>query len=222
MPQSFNPNDPTYYDQYFGYDSVNASCETDYIDSIIGEYIAIYGFRVEVYLCTKFSPQNIFGEDPIKEYLASPFTVKAVWEPTSETLTFGEFDKTANDETIVLYMHKTTTKAVIREVLIEAGLIEDGSISSDELLTKFERNRLDLQEQDMFKLEFNNIHYEIDKIREEPEYQPYLRKYVYEIHARPRLVAGEVLGSMQPVTDADSIREQHEAEIDEEVDELLL
>ena len=70
-------------------------------------------------------------------------------------------------------------------------------------------------------MHYNNIHYEIDGVKEEPEFQHHLYKYVYEVHARPRLVSGEELGNMQPVTDADEIRNDHETELQIEADKIL-
>jgi len=100
-------------------------------------------------------------------------------------------------------------------------LLEDDTLLDEASLTKAERNRLDLQEGDIIRLHFNNVHYEIDGIKEEPEFQHHLYKYVYEVHARPRLVSAEELGDMQGVTDADAIREQHEHEIETEADVIL-
>jgi len=105
--------------------------------------------------------------------------------------------------------------------LINSGLLEDDTLIDEEVMTKFERNRLDLQEGDIIRLHFNNIHYEIDGIKLEPEFQHHLWKYVYEVHARPRLVSAEELGEMQGVTDADAIREQHEYEIQVEADKIV-
>jgi len=49
----------------------------------------------------------------------------------------------------------------------------------------------------------------------------HLWKYVYEVHARPRLVSGEELGEMQEVTRADEIRQEHEEDIEIEANKIL-
>jgi len=219
--RGYDPTDPLYYDDFFGFSAELSECESNLADETFGEIIAIQGFPIDVYICTHFNPMNVFGEDPLKKYLADSFVAKAIWDVTPEVQTFGAHEKLAETEKIVLYMHKTTIKESIRTVLIDAGLLDDDTITDEEVMTKFARNRLDLQEQDMIRLYFNNIHYEIDGIKLEPEYQPMLRKYVYEVHATPRLVSAEELGDMQPVTDADAIRVQHDYEIDSEADVIL-
>ena len=211
--RGYDPTDPLYYDDFFGFSAELSECESNLADETFGEIIAIQGFPIDVYICTHFNPMNIFGEDPLKKYLADSFVAKAIWEVTPETLTIGAFEKQAESEEVILYMHKTTIRASIRNVLIDAGLLEDDTITDEAVMTKFNRNRLDLQEQDIVRLYFNNIHYEIDGIKEEPEYQPHLRKYVYEVHARPRLMSSEEIGDMQAITDADAIRIQHNLEI---------
>lgn len=219
--REYDKTDPLYYDQFFGMSEEVTSYEATLQDDVYNEYIQLYGHRFDVYLCSKFQPEYVFGEDPLKKYLAQPFVAKGIFEVTPETLTIGSWEKNTEQEELIVYFAKTTIRESIRRSLISSGLLEDDTLLDESVMTKFDRNRLDLQEGDIIRLRFNNIHYEIDGIKLEPEFQHHLFKYVYEVHARPRLVSGEELGDMQPVTDADKIREQHEYEIDTEADVIL-
>ena len=219
--REYDYTDPSYYKQFFGFDAENTGYEATLQDAVYGEYIQIYGHRFDVYLCTEFQPMYVFGEDPLKKYQSTAFLANGIFETTPEALTIGSFEKNTELEEIIVYFHKTTVRESIRTNLITAGLLEDDTLLDEASLTKAERNRLDLQEGDIIRLHFNNVHYEIDGIKEEPEFQHHLYKYVYEVHARPRLVSAEELGDMQGVTDADAIREQHEHEIETEADVIL-
>lgn len=218
----YDPTDPLYYEQYFGHSQETSPCEAALIDDYYAESIAIFGSNIEIYLCTQYDPQNVFGEDPLKGYLATPFEAKGVFEPTGETLTFGSFEKETDQDEIIIYFHQKTIRASIRQALIDMGWLEEDQLTTPDSLNKIARNRLDLQEGDIVRLHFNNIHYEIDGIaKAEPAMQPHLYKYIYEAHCRPRLVAGEDLGLMQPVTDNDKIIQDHITEIQTEEEELI-
>lgn len=220
--RNFDPTDPNYYRQFFGFTQEESSCESQIQDDIYGEYIQIYGNPIDVYLMTDYQPKYIFGEDPLKKYEVSSFIAYGIFDPTAEVLTIGQWDKNTENEEIVIYLHKTTVKNSIREKLIEEGFITDVETLEDETdITILERHRRELQEGDIFRLHFNNIFYEIDGIKLEPEYQHLLYKYIYEVHARPRLVSGEELGSMQDVTRADEIREENERQITEESNKII-
>ena len=66
----YDYTDPSYYKQFFGFDQENTPYEATLQDDVYGEYIQIYGHRFDVYLCTQFQPQYVFGEDPLKKYRA--------------------------------------------------------------------------------------------------------------------------------------------------------
>jgi hypothetical protein len=218
----YDPTDPTYYKSYFGFDAENTPYEAELQDCVYGEYIQIYGHRFDIYLCTHYDPQPVFGEDPVKRYEIPAFLGNAIWEPTPETLNLGQFGKNTETEVVVAWFHKETVRASIKRALLEAGLIdEEDTIPDESGYSKYDRHRRELQEGDIIRMHFNNIHYEIDGIKEEPEFQHHLWKYVYEVHARPRLVSAEELGEMQPVTDADEIRVEHETELQIEADKIL-
>jgi len=218
----FDPTDPTYYKQFFGFDAENTQYEADYQDCIYGEYIQIYGHAFDVYLCSTYDPIPVFGEDPRKRYEVDPFLANGIWETTSETLNMGSFGKNTDQEVVVGWFHKDTVKESIKAALLAAGLIdEEDTIPDESGWSKYDRHRRELQEGDIIKMRYNNIHYEIDGVKEEPEFQHHLYKYVYEVHARPRLVSGEELGTMQPVTEADDIRTEHETELQIEADKIL-
>ena len=220
--RDFDPTDPSYYKRYFGFDEENTPYEAIYQDDHYGEYIQIFGHRFDVYLMTSFNPDMIFGEDPVKRYEAKPFLANGIWDLTAEKAEFGRFEKTHESESIVVYMHRTTVKESIKRVLLEEGFIDDlSTLELPEDRMKLERHRMELQEGDIIRLHFNNIHYEIDGIKLEPHHQHHLKKYVYEIHARPRLVAGEVLGQTQPVTEEQEIREENISHIDSAANKII-
>lgn len=220
--QDYDKSNPTYYDQFFGMTGDLSPCEVNMQDDIYGEYISMYGGLTEIYLVSAYNPQLVFGEDPVKKYEVEPFQCKCIWDLTPEILNMGKFGKNTDQEVVIIYAHMTTVKESIKNSLIAAGIIPvEDTIPDDTGCSKYDRHRRELQEGDMIKMEFNNIHYEIDGIKEEPEYQHLWHKYIYEIHARPRLVSGEDLGDMQPVTDADEIRIEHEDEIQIEADKIL-
>ena len=216
------PSDPEAYKPCLGYDAENAPNEASMQDCIHGEYIQIYGHAIDVYLCSTYDPIPVFGEDPLKRYEIDPFLANGMWDVTPESLMMGQFGKNTDQESIIIWFHKTTVKESIKQALIDAGeiTIED-TIEDLDALSKYDRHRRELQEGDIIRLRYNNIHYEIDGVKQEPEFQHHLWKYVYEVHARPRLVSGEELGVMQPVTDADEIRVEHENEIQVEADKIL-
>ena len=219
---SFDKTSPLYYDQFFGMSQEVTDYEASLQDCNYGEYIGIYGHRLDIYLCSTYDPIPVFGEDPRKRYEIDPFVAKGIWDVTPEVLNMGQFDKNTDQESIVIWLHKTTVKESIRSALLDAGMIsEDDTIPDDSGLSKYERHRRELQEGDILRLHFNNIHDEIDGVKEEPEFQHHLYKYVYEVHAKPRLVSGEELGEMQPVTDADDIREDRANELQIEADKIL-
>ncbi len=214
--------DPLYYDQYYGMTKQKAPCEADAQDDIYGEYIGIYGGLIDIYLCSDYDPIPVFGEDPVKKYEIEPFQVKGMWDLTPEVLKMGRFGKNTEDEVIIAWIHKSTIKNSIENALGEAGLIPDeDTIPDDTGMTKYDRHRRELQEGDIFKLHFNNIHYEIDSVKQEPEYQHHFGKYVYEITARPRLLSAEEIGTMQPIVDAEEIRVQNSTELQIEANKIL-
>jgi len=220
--RSFDPKDPNYYKQFFGFDQENTSYEADLQDCVYGEYIGIYGHSFDIYLCSTYDPIPVFGEDPRKRYEIDAFEANAIWEVTPESLVTGQFSKNTDQEAVIAWFHKDTVKESIKSALLAAGLIEEEDTIPDESgYSKYERHRRELQEGDIIRMHFNNIHYEIDDVREEPEFQHHLWKYVYEVSARPRLVSGEELGEMQPVTDADNIRIERATELQIEADKIL-
>jgi len=220
--QEYDKTDPLYYDQFFGLSKETSPCEATFQDNIFGEYIAMYGKPIDIYLCSHYDPIPVFGEDPVKRYEVAPFTAKGMWDLTAEKLSIGSFDKTAEQETILITLHKTTVRDSIKTSLLNAGLIlEDETIPDESGWSKYERHRRELQEGDIIRLHFNNIHYEIDGIKEEPEYQPLMSKYIYQVYAKPRLVSGEELGVMQPVTDAVENQINNANEIQIEADKIL-
>ena len=223
MPEyEFNPDEPSYYRPYFGFSNEETPYEADLQDDNYGEYIQIYGHHFDVYLMTQYNPNRIFGEDPLKKYEADSFIAYGIFDVTPESLQIGNWEKLAEQEEIVVYLHKTTVRESIKSTLLSGGFITDVDTLDDEAdMTILERHRRELQEGDIIRLYFNNIFYEIDGIKEEEEFQHHLKKYVYRVHARPRLIAGEDLGSMQGVTNADEIREQHEYEITTEANKII-
>lgn len=195
-------------------------CDTQWLESSIDEYICLAGFPVTIYLVTQYSPIYVFGEDTNKSYGAY-FTTKAIWDVSPENKIYGKFDR-VSEEPIVLYLSRNMVKTQIKQSLIDFNIFtqEQLELPEDEI-SKAERWRRELQEGDMIRTDFNNIHYEIDGIKTEPEFVYWLNKFVYQVHARPRLVAGENLGDMQPVTDAEEIRQQNDMEIEIESNKIL-
>jgi len=218
----FDNTDPTYYKQFFGFDAENTPYEASLQDCVYGEYLQIYGHAFDVYLCSTYDPIPVFGEDPVKRYTYEPFLANGIWDVTPEVLNMGQFGKNTDQESVVIWFHKGTVKESIKATLIEEGVIDaDDTIEDESGFSKYDRHRRELQEGDIIRMRFNNIHYEIDGVKEEPEFQHHLWKYVYEAHARPRLVSAEELGVMQPVTEADEIRVEHETELQIEADKIL-
>jgi len=213
----YKPSDPSYYKSFFGLDAENTPYEAELQDCNYGEFIQIYGHRCDIYLCSQYNPSPVFGEDPVKEYKYAPFLANGIWDLTTETLNMGQFGKNTDQESVIIYFHKNTVKTSIRKILNDEGFLGE----DEEPTSKYDRHRLELQEGDIFRMYFNNIFYEIDGIKEEPEYQHHLWKYVYEVHARPRLISAEDLGDMQPVTDSDEIRNEHEEDLQIEADKIL-
>lgn len=214
-------HDPLKYEDCPAY--VNPSdCEIDFQDSIYEEYILSFGFSVDLYLVTKYTEEPIFGEDALAGFGLPPIRTKAIYEPSSETLSYGAFEKSTENEYLILYLHKNSVRLSIRCALLDAGLISDHStIDNPADKTKLERHRLDLQPKDVLVTLSNGIHYTIDGIKEAPEYVHMHHKYVYELHLRPRLVSAETLGHLQDVTDEEEIREQHNLEIQNSADTIL-
>lgn len=219
--KEYDYGDPTYYHDYFGYSREHAERESDEFDENIGEYIQTKGVEFDVYLCSKFAPNNIFGEDPLKEYNLPPFIANGIWEVTPETLKFGQHEIVKEDEQVVINFHKNTVKTSIKKLLLNNGLVDVGTLDDVEDNTVFENYRLELQEGDIVRMRFNNIFYEIDGIKEEPDYQHLYHKYVYQCYAKPRLIAGEELGVMQGITNNESIIQTHYDEIEEEADKII-
>lgn len=223
MPeQSYDRSNPLYYDQFFGMSEEVSPCEAQLQDDLYAEYISIYGGIIDIYLCSDYEPIPVFGEDPVKKYEIPAIPAKGMWDLTPEVLNMGQFGKNTDQEVIVIWMHKNTVKETIKNALLDAGMIsEEDTIPDETGMSKYDRHRRELQEGDILRIRFNNIHYEIDGVKEEPEFQHHFYKYVYEVHARPRLVSGEDLGEMQPVTDSDAIRNDHETELQTEADKIL-
>lgn len=195
-------------------------CEYDWLDQTIEEYFCTAGFPVTIYLVTKFSPIYVFGEDPTKKYGAS-FVTKAIWEPSPENKTMGKWEK-SSEEPLKLYLSVSLVKKQIKNVLIDAGVFNpDTANYPDSEVTKIEAWRRELQEQDIIRTDFNNIHYDIQSVKKEPEFMHFLSKNVYQITATPRQVSNEDLGDMQPVTDAEEIRQQHDKELEIESEKIL-
>jgi len=196
------------------------ACDMRWIDGELREYFCLRGFPVTVYLITKYNPIYVFGEDPVKTFGAS-FVTRAIWEPSPENKNYGKWEKTS-EEPLLLHLHKATVRKQIREVLLTAGIFSPLTVElPDPQVTKEERWRRELQEGDMLRTNFNNIHYEIDGVKQEPDFMYFLNKYVYQITVRPRLVANENLGDMQSVTEAEEIRQQHDTEIAVEAEKIL-
>lgn len=195
-------------------------CDSAWLEQMIDEYFCIRGFPVTIYLVTKFSPIYVFGEDPSKSYGAS-FTTKAIWEVSPENKNYGKFEKTS-EEPLQLFLSISLVKKQIKQALLDVGIFSPLTANlPDTEVTKEEAWRRELQEQDILKTDFNNIHYELDSVKKEPEFVYWLNKYVYWVTGRPRLVAGEDLGNMQPVTDSEIIRQEHDMEIQIEAEKIL-
>jgi hypothetical protein len=119
-------------------------------------------------------------------------------------------------------LSRNIVRSSIKQALINNNFYSEGVLNSpEEEIEKEIRWRKELQEGDVIRTDFNNIHYEIDGIKTEPEFTFWLNKFIYQVHARPRLVAGEDLGDMQDVTDAETIRQQNDMEISIESEKIL-
>lgn len=196
------------------------ACDMRWIDDELRQYFCLRGFPVTVYLITKYSPVYVFGEDPVKSFGAS-FVTRAIWEPSAENKKYGKWEK-ISEEPLQLYFHKSTVRKQIREVLLAAGIFSESTIAlPDPQVTKEERWRRELQAGDILRTNFNNIHYEINGVKQEPDFMYFLNKYVYQAFATPRFVSNEDLGDMQGVTDAEEIRQQHDTEIAVEAEKIL-
>jgi hypothetical protein len=199
---------------------IGDGCDMRWIDDELRQYFCLRGFPVTIYLITSYNPIYIFGEDPTKTFGAS-FVTKAIWEPSPENKTYGKFEK-LSEEQLQLYLHKSTIRKQIREVLLAAGLFSESTIGlPDTEVTKEERWRRELQEGDMIRTNFNNINYEIVGVKQEPDYMYFMNKYVYQLFATPRLVSNENIGDMNPITEADEIRQQHDNEIRIESEKII-
>jgi len=185
MPeQYFDPDQPSYYRPFFGFSNEETPYEADWQDDNYGEYIQLYGQHFDVYLCTEYNPKRIFGEDPLKKYEADPFVAFGIFDVTPESLQIGNWEKLAEQETIVVYFHKTTIKESIKKTLIEGGFITDVDTFEDDAdLTFIERHRRELQEGDIIRLAFNNIFYEIaDSIPDSSYRRDCCRHHLYGNH----------------------------------------
>jgi len=186
------------------------------------DYIDLYGHTCDLYIMTKYDPENVWGEDPLKEYALPAIPIKCIWDQPPETQSFGSHGKISDEDEIIMYAHISTSRELIKDQLVENGyIVDDSTIFSLEDRTKQERHRIDIQEGDIIRTIYNNIHYEISGIKTAPSYQHLNYKFFYEIHARPRLVSSEGLGYIQPVTDNDEIINKHEEEIDTESNKIL-
>jgi len=204
------------------YDVYSNPDEGQLIDCQAGDYISTYGHKCDLYIMTKFDPENVWGEDPLKKYEFPPVVIDCIWEPTSESQRMGAHGKISDEDEIILYAHITSVKNTIKSQLIDEGyIVDDDTYTLDEDRTKEERHRIEVQEGDIIRTRFNNIHYEVTGVKTAPDFQHLLYKYFYEIHAVPRLVSSEGLGYIQPVTEESEIREAHNQEIDAESSKIL-
>jgi len=204
------------------YDVYSHPTEGQIIDCQAGDYTNIYGHECDLYIMTKYTPESVWGEDPLKKYEFPPVVVKCIWEPTSESQTIGSHGKISDEDEIILYAHITTVKNIIRTQLINEGFLTDeDTYTTDDDRTQDERHRIEVQEGDIIRTRFNNIHYEIVGIKTAPDFQHLFYKYFYEIHARPRLVSSESLGYIQEVTNAEEIKAEHKLEIEAESSKIL-
>jgi len=217
-----NNIDPFYYEQFFNLEDDDPSYDIKQIDDMLFEYFGIHGNKTDIYLVTKYNPNPFFGEDPNQAWELPPIQAKGIFTPTNETMTYGEFGRNTQSEELLIEFHKSTIKNAIKEQLLEYGLIEDlDSLDDDLSRDKFERHRLNLQEGDVIRMYYNNIHYIIDGIKEEPDYQPLLKKFIYSCTCRPILVSGENIGSIQPTTKQDAIVEENNLEVDTEANKII-
>jgi hypothetical protein len=198
------------------YDAVSNPNETMAIKCQTAEYIKIFGYECDLYIMTKFSPSNVWGEDPLKKYEISPILIDCIWEPAPEAAIYGSHHRITNEEYVIFYAHIDTVKTSIKNRLIEEGFIEDTDTYSKE-----ERHRMEPQEGDIIRTKYNNIHYEIVAVDEHTETQFMQRKYFYALIGVPRVMSSESLGHMQDITDADEIRETNKLEIEAESSNIL-
>ena len=215
-------DNPFYYDCFFNLEDNEDIYDVKIIDDMMFEYFGIHGNKIDIYLVTKYDPDPVFGEDPTTSWELPPIQAKAMMDPSAEVMKYGEFGRNTEDEELTIYLHKTSVKVAIRNLLEAYCLVDNAdSLTDEELLDKYERYRLELQEKDVIRLYYNNIHYIIDGIKEEPDYQPLLRKYIYACTCRPILVSSEGLGSIQPTTEQDRMIEQNNLTVESEGNRIL-
>ena len=226
--------DPTNPEQYQNRFVCDLNQEQNNIDDQYGEYLATYGRPVDIYIVVDNKPSPVFGEDPNKVYADEALVAFAWFEPTAEVQSFGQHGVNSQNEVIKLVLHRTTVREGIRRVLVNEGVADpsilDGGPNDfdaefgdgDNALTNKERLRRDLVEGDIIRLRYNNIHYEVDDVALEPEYQPLLGKYVYQVTARPRMLSAEDIGdAMQPITHEEEVTVKNNVEIDTEANKII-
>jgi len=223
--KEFNPCDVSEYATYFPNDREGNKCQSDFQDDVYGEYIAIYGHEFDFYLVERFIGENVFGEDATKKYCDISFAIRATFEPTGQTKEMGMHDVTAQNDAILLNVHKSTARCNILQNLMDNEIVPPATILDYNDFTGLndqEKWRRDLQEGDCFLCRFNGIVYEIDGVVEEPEYQHMLHKYIYQVHARPKLMSSEDTGDAMPVDEQlqDKI-DKNQGELDIEGDVIL-
>ena len=99
--RNFDKTDPLYYDQFFSMSEEVTDYEAQLQDDNYGEMIALYGHRIDMYLCSTYDPIPVFGEDPRKRYEIDPFVAKGIWDVTPETLQMGNWGKNTEQESII-------------------------------------------------------------------------------------------------------------------------
>ena len=215
--------DPFIYDKYFLIEDLEGSNEFLIYDQNIEEYIGIYGNMCDLYLLTKYNPCPVLGEDPTKGWELPPIKIKGVFEATRETMKYGQFGRNTEDELIEITLHIGRTKKEIKKQLAEYDIIElDSSGEVDEEgLTRLGRQRLELQEGDIIRLYYNNIFYQIDGIKTEPEGIHLMRKLLYTCHCRPILVTNETLGYIQDTEAQENIIAENHINIDNAAERLI-
>ena len=216
-------DDPFFYDRYFLIEDPDGDNESRMFDDHIEQYVGLYGNMTDVYIVSSYNPCPVFGEDPSKGWELPPLRAKAIFDPTRETMKYGTYGRNTEDEMIELHFHIGQVKREIEKQLLEYGIIEadDSGIIDYDGLNQYQRHRLELQEGDVIRLYYNNLHYIIDGIKREPEYMHLMRKYVYTCTCRPILVTGEKLGHIQDTEIQENIIERNSAEIDNAVDRLI-
>ena len=142
--RNFDKTDPLYYDQFFGMSEEVTDYEAQLQDDNYGEMIALYGHRIDMYLCSTYDPIPVFGEDPRKRYEIDPFVAKGIWDVTPETLQMGNWGKNTEQESIIIWFHKNTIKESIKTALLDAGQITiEDTIEDESGLSKYEKHRRD-------------------------------------------------------------------------------